>query len=111
MYHLSEGRPARRPPADSKTPAPVDQTGSGPSTRRDYLPMQTRSYTIPSATTPGRSYRVTVHADGVLACDCPDATWRRRQCKHQRQVIATKTARPVRRVVLGEATRALPSAL
>jgi len=53
--------------------------------------MQTRSYTIPSATTPGCSYRVTVHADGVLSCDCPDATERRRQCTHQRQALVLLT--------------------
>jgi hypothetical protein len=50
--------------------------------------MQSTSYTIPSQTTPGIYYRVTVFADGASACDCPDATYRRRQCKHQRQVIA-----------------------
>jgi hypothetical protein len=53
--------------------------------------MQTQSYTIPSATTPGTAYRVTVHADGITSCDCPDATYRRRQCKHQRQVLVLWT--------------------
>ena len=50
--------------------------------------MQTQSYTIPSHTIPGTYYRVTVFADGDTHCTCPDATYRRRQCKHQRQVIA-----------------------
>jgi hypothetical protein len=54
--------------------------------------MQPQSYTIPSATTPGRSYRVTVHADGIMSCDCPDATFRRRQCKHQRLTLVLWTA-------------------
>ena len=49
-------------------------------------------YDVPSATTPGRTYRVTVFTDGVVMCDCPDATYRRRQCKHCRLIIATKTA-------------------
>ena len=53
--------------------------------------MPTQSYTIPSATTPGRSYRVTVHGDGVMTCDCPDAVHRRRQCKHQRLVLVMWT--------------------
>lgn len=54
--------------------------------------MQSQVYTIPSATTPGTAYRVTVHADGDTSCDCPDATYRRRQCKHQRQVLVLWTA-------------------
>ncbi|MGD9890573.1 MAG: hypothetical protein AB7R89_11160 [Dehalococcoidia bacterium] len=51
-----------------------------------------QTYQVPSATTPGKAYRVTVHADGATACDCPDATYRRRQCKHQRQVLVLWTA-------------------
>ena len=54
--------------------------------------MHTTVYTVPSATRPGTVYRVTVFADGMLTCDCPDATYRRRQCKHCRLVIVTKTA-------------------
>lgn len=57
--------------------------------------MPATSYTIPSATTPGRAYRVIVFADGVMSCDCPDATYRRRQCKHQRQVLVVWTARGI----------------
>jgi hypothetical protein len=54
--------------------------------------MSSQVYQVPSATNPGRSYRVTVHADGLTSCDCPDATYRRRQCKHQRYVLAVWTA-------------------
>ena len=50
--------------------------------------MQTQSYTIPSHKIPGTYYTVTMFADGDARCTCPDATYRRRQCKHQRQVIA-----------------------
>jgi hypothetical protein len=50
--------------------------------------MQSQVYTIPSATKPGTYYTVTLFADGDTRCDCPDATDRRRQCKHQRQVLA-----------------------
>ena len=50
--------------------------------------MQTTSYTIPSHTIPGTYYTVTVFTDGDTRCTCPDATYRHRQCKHQRQVIA-----------------------
>lgn len=53
--------------------------------------MSSQVYQVPSATTPGKAYRVTVHSDGVLSCDCPDATYRRRQCKHQRQVLVLWT--------------------
>lgn len=52
----------------------------------------TTVYDVPSATTPGTVYHVAVFADGTLDCDCPDSTYRRRQCKHQRRVIATRTA-------------------
>ena len=52
----------------------------------------TTVYRVASATTPGRAYRVALFPDGALDCDCPDSTYRRRQCKHQRQVIATRTA-------------------
>jgi YD repeat-containing protein len=34
----------------------------------------------------GTTYRVTLDADGALACDCPDATYRERECKHCRHV-------------------------
>jgi hypothetical protein len=54
--------------------------------------MQPQVYSIPSATTPGTAYRVTLFADGMTACDCPDALYRRRQCKHQRQALVIWTA-------------------
>ncbi len=50
--------------------------------------MQTQSYTIPSHKVPGTYYTVRVHANRGTSCTCPDATYRRRQCKHGRQVIA-----------------------
>jgi hypothetical protein len=49
--------------------------------------VTTTSYRIPSHKTPGTYYTVTVFGDGDTRCDCPDATYRKRQCKHQRQVI------------------------
>ena len=49
--------------------------------------MQSTSYRIPSHKVPGVYYRVTVFDDGMTACDCADATYRHRQCKHQRQVL------------------------
>jgi hypothetical protein len=30
----------------------------------------------------GTAYTLTVNADAELACDCPDATYRHRECKH-----------------------------
>ncbi len=52
--------------------------------------MQTPSYTasVPSATTPGTTYTISVYPDGALDCSCPDSTYRRRTCKHQRQYVA-----------------------
>ena len=33
--------------------------------------------------------------DGAMTCDCPDATYRGRQCKHQRAVIAGAAGKPI----------------
>ena len=68
--------------------------------------MQSTSYTIPSHKIPGTYYRVMVFADGDTRCTCPDATYRRRQCKHQRQVIAGAIP-PARRLSLAEVNDSL----
>ena len=37
---------------------------------------------------PGTHYTISVYPDGALDCSCPDSTYRRRTCKHQRQYVA-----------------------
>ena len=45
------------------------------------------TYTVPGSK--GNVYVVSVDpSTGVMECSCPDSTCRRRQCKHQRAVIA-----------------------
>jgi hypothetical protein len=35
----------------------------------------------------GSEYQITLDRSGELACDCPDATYRQRQCKHVPAVV------------------------
>ena len=51
--------------------------------------MQTPSYTVtvPSHKTPGVYYQLSVYPDGDTRCTCPDAVYRKRQCKHGRQYV------------------------
>ena len=56
--------------------------------------MQPTVYQIPSSDRLGVVHTVTVHADGRTDCTCEDATYRRRQCKHQRQVLAGAIPQP-----------------
>ncbi|HEV2124939.1 MAG TPA: hypothetical protein VGW38_19495 [Chloroflexota bacterium] len=52
-----------------------------------------------AGTKPGTCWTVQVDpVDGAMICDCPDATYRNRQCKHQRAVIAGTAPKPVVRV-------------
>jgi hypothetical protein len=50
--------------------------------------MSTQSYQVPSSGRLGVVHTVTVYPDGLTDCTCEDSTYRRRQCRHQRQVLA-----------------------
>ena len=58
---------------------------------------------VPSLTNPAKSYTVSLDPkDGEpVDCTCPDATHRRRRCKHQTEAAAGRCTKPRLRVVVG----------
>ena len=64
------------------------------------------TYAVPSATQRGSTYTVSVDpADGRLRCTCPA----RRQCWHQKAVIAGAAGKPRVRVTLKPVRTVAPS--
>lgn len=42
---------------------------------------------VPSHSTPGRTYAITM--TGELTCGCPDAKWRERECSHLLEFLSS----------------------
>ena len=62
-----------------------------------YSPIQRRmgrleakiysnQWQVPSRSSPGKFYKVSVTPNGEWECSCPDWTYRRNECKHIKQV-------------------------
>ncbi len=53
------------------------------------------TWTVPSATTPGLAYLVSIDPQTALfRCACPDREYRQRDCKHIRQIQGRLGIRP-----------------
>jgi len=48
--------------------------------------IYSNQWTVPSKSSPGKFYKVSVTPNGEWECSCPDWTYRRNECKHIKQV-------------------------
>jgi hypothetical protein len=47
---------------------------------------QIDQWEVPSSSDPNKIYKVTLYEDGSYACSCPHWIYRRKECKHIKQV-------------------------